>query len=174
TMISIRWSAGRGWHDGGLRPRTALELDPASMVLHYGQSVVEGLKAYRQADGAVVSFRPYENARRFQRSAERLAMPVLPAETFVEAMEVLVRQDVDWVPTGEGESLYLRPMLIATEASLGVRPANEYLFLLIASPVGQFFTSGVKPVTVWLSETFTRAAPGGTGAAKFAGNYAPT
>jgi branched-chain amino acid aminotransferase len=173
-MISIRWSSGSGWHAGVLRPRACLELDPAAMVFHYGQAIFEGLKAYRQSDGSTAAFRPYENAGRFQRSARRMAMPELPAGTFVDAIEVLVRQDIDWVPAGAGETLYLRPLMIATEVGLGVRPANEYLFLLLASPVGPYFPQGVRPVSVWLSEEFTRAAPGGTGAAKFAGNYAAT
>jgi len=173
-MISIRWSAGRGWHDGELRPFASIDLHPAAMVFHYGQAIFEGLKAYRRADGSIATFRPFENARRFQRSAERMAMPELPEDAFVRAIEVLVRQDVDWIPTGAGESLYLRPMLVATEIGLGVRPSAEYLFLLIASPVGQYFANGVHPVSVWLSETYTRAAPGGTGAAKAAGNYAAT
>jgi branched-chain amino acid aminotransferase len=173
-MVTIRWSAGRGWHGGELRPRAPLELDPAAMVFHYGQAIFEGLKVYRQADGSTAAFRPRENAARFQRSARRLAMPELPVDTFVHAIEVLVRQDIAWVPAGAGESLYLRPLMIATEVGLGVRPADEYLFLLLASPVGAYFPQGVEPVSVWLSEEYTRAAPGGTGAAKFAGNYAAT
>ncbi len=173
-MISIRWSAGRGWHDAQLCPYAALSMDPATMVLHYGQAIFEGLKAYRQADGSIATFRPYENARRFQRSARRLAMPELPEETFVEAIEALVAQDSEWVPTGAGESLYLRPLMIATEVGLGIRPSSECLFLLIACPVGTYFPRGVQPVCVWLSEDYTRAAPGGTGEAKCAGNYAAT
>lgn len=171
-MITIKWTEGRGWHDAQLQPYAPLQLDPANMALHYAQSIFEGLKAYRQPDGSVAAFRPDANARRFQRSARRLAMPELPEETFIEACEVLVRQDKAWVPgTGE-ESLYLRPFMFATEVGLGVRPANEYLFMLIASPAGSYFPGGVKPVSVWLSEEYVRAAPGGTGEAKCAGNYA--
>jgi branched-chain amino acid aminotransferase len=173
-MVSMRWTAERGWHDGQLRPRAAIELDPASLVLHYGQAVFEGLKAYRQADGSVAAFRPLQNARRFQRSAERLAMPPLPEDTFVRALELLVRQDRDWVPTEPEQSLYLRPFMFATEPTLGVRPAREYLFLLIASPVGSYFPRGIAPVTAWISTDRTRAVPGGTGDVKFAGNYAQT
>ncbi|WP_055590997.1 branched-chain amino acid aminotransferase [Peterkaempfera griseoplana] len=171
-MVTIRWTEGRGWHDAQLVPYGPLEIDPANMTLHYGQSIFEGLKAYRRADGTVATFRPTANAERFQASARRLAMPELPVETFVEAVELLVQQDVDWVPSRPEQSLYLRPFMFATEVGLGVRPANEYLFMLIASPAGAYFPGGVKPVSVWLSEEYVRAAPGGTGAAKCAGNYA--
>jgi branched-chain amino acid aminotransferase len=171
-MVSIRWTEGRGWHDAQLRPYGQLEIDPAMMSLHYGQTIFEGLKAYRRADGSIAIFRPYENARRFQRSARRLAMPELPADLFVEAIDVLVRQDREWVPTEREQTLYLRPFMFATEVGLGVKPASEYLFLLIASPVGAYFPRGVKPVSVWLSEDYVRAAPGGTGEAKCGGNYA--
>ncbi|AXI79567.1 branched-chain amino acid aminotransferase [Peterkaempfera bronchialis] len=171
-MVTIRWTEGQGWHDAQLVPYGPLEIDPANMTLHYGQSIFEGLKAYRRADGSIATFRPTANAERFQSSARRLAMPELPVETFVEAVEVLVRQDRDWVPTQPEQSLYLRPFMFATEVGLGVRPADEYLFMLIASPAGAYFPGGVKPVSVWLSEEYVRAAPGGTGAAKCAGNYA--
>ncbi|MCU0264594.1 MAG: branched-chain amino acid aminotransferase [Actinomycetia bacterium] len=171
-MVTIRWSAGSGWHDAELVPYGPLELDPAVMVLHYGQAIFEGLKAYRHPDGSVALFRPLENARRFQRSARRLAMPELPEGLFLAAIEALVRQDRAWVPTGVDQSLYLRPFMFATEVGLGVRPSDSYLFLLIASPAGAYFRGGVRPVTVWLSEEFSRAAPGGTGEAKCAGNYA--
>jgi branched-chain amino acid aminotransferase group II len=171
-MISIKWTEGRGWHDAQLQPYAALQLDPACMTLHYAQSIFEGLKAYRQQDGSIAAFRPDANARRFQRSARRLAMPEVPVETFIEACELLVRQDVSWVPGSGEESLYLRPFMVATEVGLGVRPSNEYLFLVIASPAGSYFPGGVQPVSVWLSEEYVRAAPGGTGEAKCAGNYA--
>ncbi|SDP30582.1 branched-chain amino acid aminotransferase [Actinacidiphila guanduensis] len=171
-MVTIKWTEGRGWHDGQLVPYAPLSLDPANMTLHYAQTIFEGLKAYRQPDGSVATFRPEANAERFQNSARRLAMPELPVETFIEACEVLVRQDRAWVPSQGEASLYLRPFMIATEVGLGVRPANEYLFILIASPAGAYFSGGVKPVSVWLSEEYVRAAPGGTGAAKTGGNYA--
>jgi len=171
-MITARWAAGRGWHDAELRPYAPFEMDPATMVIHYGQSIFEGLKAYRQADGTIATFRPLMNARRFDRSAARLAMPPLPERVFIDAIETLVRQDHEWVPTGAGQSLYLRPFMFATEVGLGVRPASEYLFALTASPAGAYFPRGVKPVSVWLSEEYTRAAPGGTGEAKCSGNYA--
>ncbi|MEV1011869.1 branched-chain amino acid aminotransferase [Streptomyces sp. NPDC049881] len=172
-MVTIRWTEGRGWHDAQLEPYAPLQMDPATMALHYGQEIFEGLKAYRQPDGSVATFRPETNAERFQRSAKRLGMPELPTELFVEAIDVLVAQDRDWVPAGGEQSLYLRPFMIATEVGLGInRPANEYLFMVIASPAGAYFPRGVKPVSVWLSQEYVRAAPGGTGEAKCAGNYA--
>ena len=172
-MITLRWSAERGWHDGRLEPYGPFTLDPATAVFHYAQEFFEGLKAYRQDDGSITMFRPEANAARFNRSAVRMAMPELPEETFVRALELLVAQDRDWVPPGEGYSLYLRPFMIATQRGLGVNhPSNEYLFCVIASPAASYFSGGVKPVTVWLSEDYTRAAPGGTGAVKAGGNYA--
>ncbi|HTY70981.1 MAG TPA: branched-chain amino acid aminotransferase [Actinomycetes bacterium] len=171
-MVTVAWSEGRGWHDAQLVPYAPISLDPAAMVLHYGQAIFEGLKAYRQPDGSIATFRPRANAKRFQRSARRLAMPELPEELFVASIEALVWQDRDWVPSGAERSLYLRPYLFSTEVGLGVRPANSYLYVLIASPAGPYFPRGLKPVTVWLCEDFTRAAPGGTGEAKCAGNYA--
>jgi branched-chain amino acid aminotransferase len=172
-MVTIKWTEGRGWHDGQLVPYGPLSLDPANMTLHYAQEIFEGLKAYRQPDGSVATFRPDKNARRFQASARRLGMPELPVETFIEACDVLVQQDRDWVPAHGGEeSLYLRPFMIATEVGLGVKPANEYLFLVIASPAGAYFAGGVKPVSIWLSEDRVRAVPGGMGDAKTGGNYA--
>jgi branched-chain amino acid aminotransferase len=172
-MITIRWSEDRGWYEPRLEPYGPLTLDPATTVLHYAQELFEGLKAYRQADGSVVTFRPYANAARFVASCARMAMPPLPEELFVRSLELLVDTDRDWVPTQEGHSLYLRPFMIATQRGLGVNsPSSSYLFIVIASPSGAYFSGGVKPVSVWLSEEYTRAAPGGTGAAKCGGNYA--
>ncbi|KOT93854.1 branched-chain amino acid aminotransferase [Streptomyces sp. NRRL F-5755] len=171
-MVTIKWTEGRGWHDAQLVPYAPLSMDPANMTLHYAQTIFEGLKAYRQPDGTVATFRPDANARRFQASARRLGMPELPVETFIEACDALVRQDKNWVPASGEESLYLRPFMIASEVGLGVRPANEYLFIVIASPAGAYFTGGVKPVSVWLSQEYVRAVRGGTGAAKTGGNYA--
>ena len=172
-MITLRWSADQGWHDGRLEPYGPFSLDPATAVFHYSQEFFEGLKAYRQDNGSITMFRPEANAARFNRSALRMAMPELPEETFVRALELLVTQDRDWVPAGDGYSLYLRPFMIATQRGLGVNhPSNEYLFCVIASPAASYFSGGVKPVTVWLSEDYTRAAPGGTGEAKCGGNYA--
>ncbi|TQK51641.1 branched chain amino acid aminotransferase [Streptomyces sp. SLBN-118] len=172
-MVTIKWTEGRGWHDAELVPYAPLSIDPANMTLHYAQEIFEGLKAYRRPDGSVVTFRPEANAERFQRSARRLAMPELPVETFIAACDALVQQDSAWVPAHGGEeSLYLRPFMIATEVGLGVRPANEYLFIVIASPAGAYFPGGVKPVSIWLSEDRVRAVPGGMGDAKTGGNYA--
>jgi branched-chain amino acid aminotransferase len=141
-------------------------------VLHYAQEIFEGLKAYRHADGSIWSFRPEANAERLARSARRLALPELPAEDFLASIELLVRTDAAWVPTAEESSLYLRPFMFASESFLGVRPAREVTYLLIASPVAAYFAGGVKPVSIWLSTQYTRAARGGTGAAKCGGNYA--
>ncbi|MFF1960914.1 branched-chain amino acid aminotransferase [Streptomyces sp. NPDC058220] len=172
-MVTIKWTEGRGWHDAQLSPYAPLSIDPANMTLHYAQEIFEGLKAYRRPDGSVATFRPEANAGRFQLSARRLAMPELPVETFIAACDALVQQDKAWVPAHGGESsLYLRPFMIATEVGLGVRPANEYLFLVIASPAGAYFPGGVRPVSVWLSENYVRAVPGGMGFAKTGGNYA--
>ena len=166
------WSADKGWHDARIQAYGPLALDPATQVFHYAQSIFEGFKAYAQPDGSIATFRPDANAERFRRSAARMALPDLPVEAFVAASDALVRTDASWVPTAEGSSLYLRPLMMATEVGLGVRPAREVTFLVIASPSASYFSGGVRPVTIWLSEDFTRAAPGGTGAAKCAGNYA--
>jgi branched-chain amino acid aminotransferase len=172
-MITIRWSADTGWHDARLEPYGPFTLDPATSVFHYAQEFFEGLKAYRQDNGSITMFRPDANAARFNSSARRMAMPELPEESFVRALELLVAQDRDWVPHAEGNSLYLRPFMIATQRGLGVNhPSSEYLFCVIASPAASYFAGGAKPVTVWLSEDYTRAAPGGTGAVKCGGNYA--
>jgi len=171
-MVTARYARGRGWYEAGLTAYQPLTLDPATSVLHYGQAIFEGLKAYHQADGSVAVFRPEQNARRFQRSARRMAMAEVPEQLFLDAVTELVRADRDWVPTEPGEALYLRPLEIAMDPFLGVRPAENYLFLLFASPAGSYFAGGVHPVTVWLSTEYTRAAPGGTGEAKCAGNYA--
>ncbi len=170
-MVTIDWTEGQGWHSATLGPRQPIALDPAASVLHYAQEIFEGLKAYRLADGTMALFRPEANARRFNASAQRLAMPELPEDLFIEAIRQLVAVDADWFPSVEGGSLYLRPFMIATEAFLGVRPAKEYKFIVIASPAGNYFKSGAPAVSIWVSD-YTRAAPGGTGAAKCGGNYA--
>ena len=180
-MVRIHWSKNpitgeAGWHDGELVPYGPLQLDPAAAVLHYAQEIFEGMKAYRHADGSVWAFRPEANAARFARSARRLALPELAEADFLASIEALVRADLDWVPdpgAGAGEqSLYLRPFMYAAEPFLGVRPANEIVYLLIACPVGSYFAGGMKPVSIWLSANYTRAARGGTGEAKCGGNYA--
>ncbi|HVU72617.1 MAG TPA: branched-chain amino acid aminotransferase [Mycobacteriales bacterium] len=171
-MATVDYDPDRGWHDATLRPYGPLQLDPSTMALHYGQEIFEGCKAYEQPDGSVATFRPDANAARLRSSSRRLAMPELPDELFIGSLEVLVRADRAWVPTGEGRSLYLRPFMIATDPYLGVRPSLTYKYVLIASTVAPIFGSVLAPVTVWLSTEYTRAAPGGTGAAKCAGNYA--
>ena len=171
-MAVLSWTPAQGWHDAQVRPYGPLLLDPAAAVLHYAQEIFEGLKAYRHADGSVWAFRPQANAERFQRSARRLALPELSAEDFIGSIRSLVETDVQWVPGGGEASLYLRPFMFASEAFLGVRPATEITYCVIASPAGAYFAGGVTPVSIWLSTEYTRAAPGGTGAAKCGGNYA--
>ena len=172
-MVSIDWTEDEGWHNAQVRANEPISLDPASNVFHYGQAIFEGLKAYRHADGSITAFRPEQNAKRLNNSAKRMAMPELPEEVFLEAVRQIVDIDSDWVPEAGGEaSLYLRPFMIGTEKTLGVKPSTSYSFYIIASPAGAYFSGGVKPVSVWISEDYVRAAPGGTGDAKFAGNYA--
>jgi branched-chain amino acid aminotransferase len=171
-MVRLTWDAERGWHRAELRPYGPLQFDPATSVLHYGQAVFEGLKAFMQPDGSVAVFRPDAHAARFQRSARRLALPELPEQTFIDAIDLLIQHDREWVPSGTEQSLYLRPLMFAGEVGLGVHPANKVEFVLMASPSGSYFPRGVKPVSVYLCEDFSRAAPGGTGEAKTGGNYA--
>jgi branched-chain amino acid aminotransferase len=171
-LVQVTWTADLGWHDASVRPYGPISMDPASAVLHYAQSIFEGLKAYRHADGSIVTFRPEANAARFQRSARRMALPELPEQMFVDAIDTLVTTDRDWIPDRAEHSLYVRPIMFASEVFLGVKPAGHVTFLVIASPAGAYFKGGLKPVKIWLSEEYTRAALGGTGAAKCAGNYA--
>ena len=188
-MVTIEWTADvegqnkafeageylnmvGNWSNARIEPFGPLSLSPAAAVLHYAQEIFEGLKAYRHDDGSVWTFRPYKNAARMNRSAHRMAMPQLPEEAFVKALEELLVRDSAWVPNGEGQSLYLRPFMIATEEFLGVRPARKFNFHVIASPAGNYFGGELKPVSIWVSRDFARAGEGGTGAAKFGGNYA--
>lgn len=170
-MVLIPYRDG-AWQQGSVQVYGPLSLAPSCSSLHYGQSIFEGFKAFAQPDGSVATFRPEANAARFNRSARRLAMPDIAPDLFLEAADTLITLDRNWVPKCVGESLYLRPLMIATDPFLGVRPAREYLFVLFGSPAGAYFPKGVHPVTVWISEDFVRAAPGGTGEAKCAGNYA--
>jgi len=170
-MAIVRYSHGKGWHGARVESRANFPLDPALAVLHYAQEIFEGLKAYKRDDGGVNLFRPDANARRFHNSADRMAMAPIPEDVFIEAIEQLVRIDRAWIPGGEG-SLYLRPFMIASEVFLGVKPSSEYIFAVIASPVGSYFKGGPAPVSIWVSENYTRAAVGGTGAVKCGGNYA--
>jgi branched-chain amino acid aminotransferase len=171
-MVDICWSVGGGWHRPRVQPYGPITLDPAAAVLHYGQEIFEGIKAYRHADGSVHTFRPDQNGRRLQRSARRLALPELPVSYFIQSLRELVAVDGAWVPSGEDQSLYLRPFMFAKEAFLGVRPAHKVNYYVIASPAGAYFKGGVQPVSIWLSEDYARAGKGGTGAAKTGGNYA--
>ncbi len=171
-MVTARYAEGKGWYEPQVAARAPIPMDPATAVLHYAQEIFEGLKAYRCDDGAITTFRSEMNAHRFQASAARMAMPALPEELFLGSVAELVAIDRDWVPTDPEGSLYLRPIMYASQVFLGVKPSAEYVYVLIASPVGSYFPGGQKPVTLWVSEHYTRAAPGGTGAVKCGGNYA--
>ena len=171
-MAVATWTAADGWHDSAIVPYGPFSLDPATAVLHYAQQVFEGLKAYRHEDGTIWTFRSDQNAERMVRSAQRLALPMMPVDDFLCSIDELVAADVAWVPTVPEQSLYLRPFMFATEAFLGVRPSKRVTYCCIASPAGSYFASGVKPVSIWISTIYSRSAPGGTGAAKCGGNYA--
>jgi branched-chain amino acid aminotransferase len=172
-MVTIRYNEERGWHDAKISARSTFPIDPATLVLHYGQEIFEGLKAYRQPDGGATLFRPDANARRFRNSAKRLAMAELPDELFLASVRELSRVDRDWIPSAEGSSLYLRPFMIADDVFLGVKPSSSYLYTVVACPVGAYFKGGASAaVTIWVSDFYTRASPGGTGEAKCGGNYA--
>ena len=171
-MVVINYAEGKGWHDARVQARAPIQMDPASSVLHYAQEIFEGMKAYRTGDGGAALFRADANAQRFARSAERMAMPVLPGPLFLESVRQLVQADGDWIPEQEGGALYLRPFMFASEVFLGVRPSHEYVYMVIGSAVGAYFKSGTPTVSLWVSDDYTRAAPGGTGTAKCGGNYA--
>lgn len=177
-MVVVPYREGEGWLKGELKPYAPLSVSPAANVLHYGQAIFEGFKAYRQPDGGIKSFRPRCNGRRFNESAARLAMPEVPLDLFVEGADLLCQTDREWVPgTLDAERLhdqsyYFRPFMIGLGDFLGVKAAEEYLFLIIGGPAGAYFQGGIKPVTIWVEEEYVRAAPGGTGRAKCAGNYA--
>jgi branched-chain amino acid aminotransferase len=171
-MATIRYTQGRGWHEPKIASRADFKLDPSTLVFHYAQEIFEGLKAYRLPDGGATLFRPDANARRFRNSAHRLAMAPLPEALFLESVRALARVDRDWIPEAEGAALYLRPFMIATEALLAMKPSADYLYCVVASPVGSYFSGGASAVTLWVAEHYTRAAPGGTGEAKCGGNYA--
>lgn len=171
-MAVVKYSEDKGWHDAKITAYAALALDPATSVLHYAQEIFEGMKAYRTPGGGASLFRPIENARRFQKSADRMAMPILPENIFIESVKQLVDIDKDWIPDIEGGSLYLRPFMFASEVFLGVRPSKEYLYIVIASPAGGYFKSGSPAINIYVSQDYSRAAKGGTGAAKCGGNYA--
>ena len=171
-MAVVDFTDEAGWHDARIVARAPLTMDPASSVLHYAQEIFEGMKAYRLADGGTALFRPYANAQRFRSSAQRLAMAELPEDLFVDSIERLVRADAAWIPDGEAGALYLRPFMIASEVFLGVKPSARYTYMVIASSVGAYWKGGARAISIWVSREHTRAAPGGTGAAKCGGNYA--
>lgn len=172
-MVVIDYDEAKGgWQDPAIGPREAITLDPAASVLHYAQEIFEGMKAYAHADGGLALFRPEANARRFNASARRMAMPEIPEETFLAAVREAVLADADWLPAIEGGSIYIRPFMFASEAFLGVRPAKQYKFIVLLSAAGSYFKGGVAPVKIWVAQGYVRAAPGGTGAAKTGGNYA--
>lgn len=161
-----------GWQAPTIGPRAPIALDPAASVLHYAQEIFEGMKAYAHPEGGLSLFRPEANARRFNASARRMAMPEIPEELFIAAVREVVQADAAWLPPIAGGSLYIRPFMFASEAFLGVRPAKQYKFVVILSAAGNYFKKGVNPVKIWVAQGYTRAAPGGTGAAKTGGNYA--
>jgi branched-chain amino acid aminotransferase len=171
-ILSVDYETSKGWHDARVEPYGAIALDPAAGVLHYGQAMFEGLKAFRQGDGSLSLYRPSAHAKRMQRGAERLCMPSLEEGDFVDLMRAFVAVEDSWVPSSPGTALYLRPTLVATEAFLGVRPSNRYLFFTIASPVGSYYGGdSLKPVKIWVEKDYVRAARGGLGATKAGANY---
>jgi branched-chain amino acid aminotransferase len=171
-MLVMEYDTGKGWHSARIQPYGPFSLDPAAMVLHYSQEIFEGLKAFRHPDGQIALFRPADNIARFNRSAERMCMPVVDPDGFLDALRQLIRLEADWVPHSAGTSLYIRPTMIANEAMLGVRPSDQYLCYVILSPVGAYYKGGIAPVKIWISDHYVRAAEGGTGEAKTGGNYA--
>ncbi|MGE5598957.1 MAG: branched-chain amino acid aminotransferase [Bacteroidota bacterium] len=171
-MLTRSYHAGRGWAEARIVPYQALPLDPAARALHYAQEIFEGLKAYAAEDGRILLFRPEENARRMNRSAERMCMPTMPEEDFLACLEALIKAEKRWIPRAAGTSLYIRPTMIGHEAALGVHPSSEYLFYIVLSPVGAYFKEGFKPIRLYVEDTYVRAAVGGVGEAKTGGNYA--
>jgi branched-chain amino acid aminotransferase len=171
-FFNVKYKEGKGWYDPIIEPYRQLMLDPTAMCLHYGQEIFEGLKAYRGQDGAIYLFRPMENIKRMNSSAERLCMPPIDENLFLEAMKKLVILEKDWIPHGAGTSMYIRPTMIATEAALGVHPSNEYLFFIVVGPVGAYYPQGFSPTKMYVSEEYVRAVRGGIGHVKAAGNYA--
>lgn len=171
-MFLMNYDAGEGWHDARIVPYGPLSLDPAAMILHYGQEVFEGLKAYRTRDNRILLFRPQENFKRLNNSNERLCIPKMDEEFLLHALTTLLNVEKDWIPHQEGTSLYIRPFIISTDAKLGVHPAEHYLFIIILSPVGAYYKEGLNPVKIYVEQNYVRAVRGGTGYAKTSGNYA--
>lgn len=171
-MFVMPYDADKGWHDPEIRPYAPIELSPAAMCLHYGQTVFEGLKAYRTADGKIQLFRPEENFKRLNQSNERLVIPELPIDMAMEGLMELLKVEKDWVPSKDGESLYIRPFIFACDPFLGVKPGDQYLFMIILSPSGAYYESGLNPVNIYVENKYVRAVRGGMGYAKTGGNYA--
>ena len=171
-MFLMDYTAGEGWHDARIVPYGSLPMDPATTVFHYAQEIFEGMKAYRTPDGSIQLFRPDKNAERMINTNHRMCLPSLPVEDFVQAVKALVSVEQDWVPHQPGTSLYIRPFVIATEPHLGVRPSKTHQFIIICSPVGAYYSTGINPVKIFVEDEYTRACPGGTGFTKCGGNYA--
>ena len=171
-MFVMDYTEGEGWHDARIVPYSRISLDPSAMVFHYGQEMFEGMKAYYGVDGKIRLFRPDMNAKRANNSNRRLCIPEVPEEDFVQAVSEIVLVDADWVPKAEGTSLYIRPFIIATDEFLGVAPSKHYLFIIILSPSGAYYESGLAPVGIWIEDDYVRAVRGGIGFAKTGGNYA--
>lgn len=171
-MFTMPYDRGQGWHSPQIKPYGPLSLDPAALVLHYAQEIFEGLKAFRRQDGSIALFRPRDNFERFNLSARRLCMPEVDVDFCLKALLELLKLEQEWIPHTAGTSLYIRPTMIATEAVLGVKPADQYLFYIILSPVAAYYKGGLNPVKIWVSDEYVRVAPGGTGEAKTGGNYA--
>ena len=170
-MYVMEYNPEQGWHDPKIMPYQPIVLDPSAMVFHYGQEMFEGMKAYKCADGRIRLFRPNKNIERANNSNRRLCIPEIPADDFLNAIKTLVAVDADWIPSRPGTSLYIRPFVIATDPFLGVRPSNTYKFIIILSPVGAYYESGLDPVKIWIEDDYVRAVRGGIGEAKTGGNY---
>lgn len=170
-MFVMDYEEGKGWYDPRVIPYQPLQLEPSAMVFHYGQEMFEGLKAYKSADGKILLFRPDKNIERANKSNQRLCIPEIPEDLFMAALKTVVKTDADWIPTKEGTSLYIRPFVIATDPYLGVRPSHRYKFIIILSPVGAYYQSGINPVKIWIEDEYVRAVKGGIGEAKTGGNY---
>ena len=171
-MFIMNYDIGEGWHDARIVPYGDISLSPAAMCLHYGQEIFEGLKAYRTAEGKIQLFRPDENFKRMNVSNERMVIPKINEQDAMEALMVLLNVEKDWVPYSEGASLYIRPFIIATDPYVGVRPADHYMFMIILSPSGAYYSTGLNPVKIYVESNYVRAVRGGTGFAKTAANYA--
>ncbi|WP_257346865.1 branched-chain amino acid aminotransferase [Pseudalkalibacillus decolorationis] len=170
-MFTMDYSTEQGWHNPSITPYEPLTLDPAAMIFHYGQTVFEGLKAYRTEDNRILLFRPEKNLQRMNHSSERLCIPLIEEEVVMEYLKQLISIDQDWVPSAEGTSLYIRPFIIATEPNLSLAPSNRYKLMIILSPVGSYYPDGINPIKIKVENQYTRAVKGGTGTAKTAGNY---